>query len=266
MGLKAAEYYVRTYRDGDEEEILRLFEKCYGKYVGYVLRTPEYWRWCCLERPDVDARSVFLAVNRSNERIVGYSAVGKSGNIWELSVNQQGDSEEIAELLLNEASDWLVHMEASEINLHVPIHDEGIRAACRKLGFGECRAPGVFVSVLDFPRLIREMAMRQKDALKSMDGIVEFCLKDAPTWMSSRFGLRVDGGHVEIVEEVQKPTISVETDTVTLAEMLLQKKSLLSVLIRGKVRVRPFWRFWSFLKLFSVFNVEGWFTPLSDYG
>lgn len=267
LWLNVTEYYVRTFQDGDEEGILRVFEECYGKYVGYVVRTPEYWRWCCLDRPDVTAESVFLVVSRSNERIVGYSVVGKSGNIWELGVGREGDSEEIAELLLSKASDWLVRVGASQINLHAPIDDENIRVMCEKLGFDECRPPDVYVSVLDFQRLILWMLQRRNDELKSVEEVVEFRLKDAPTWVGNSFGLRIDDGSAEIVEVVGKPTISVETDTVTLAKMLLQKKSPLSALVRGKVKVKPFWRFRSFLKLFSVLSLEGsWFTPLSDYG
>lgn len=269
MGLVeqgTAEYKVRTFQDGDEVEILRIFEDCYYEYAGYVVRTPEYWRWCCLERPDVSRNSVFVVIDRL-ETPVGYAVVGKSGNVWELSVNKASNVEEIAKLLLKAAIDFTLKSGASSVSLHAPIEDEAIRAVCNKLGFDENKPPDVFVSVLDFKRLFLLLAKDQKEQLKQVNEDVEVRLRGAPTWMASRIGLKIRNGNVRILEEVQKPTVSIELDTITLSKLLLQQENSFFMWLRGRVSVKPFWKIRSVLKLFSLLNMKAsWFTPLSDYG
>ncbi|TET62287.1 hypothetical protein E3J49_08460, partial [Candidatus Bathyarchaeota archaeon] len=82
MSLEACKYKIRSFEDGDENEIVQLFDRIYSDYGGFTLKTPEYWRWCCLKRPDVEKEGVFV-VEDGDENVVGYAVVGGSGNIWE---------------------------------------------------------------------------------------------------------------------------------------------------------------------------------------
>lgn len=261
------EYSVRTFLEGDEEEILKLFESYHGRFVGFVLRTLEYWRWCCLDRPGVDADSVFVVVSGYDDGVVGYSVVGRSGNIWEMCVDRCDDSELIAELLLKRVVEWLTVEGASQINFQAPVDDESVRAVCDRLGFAEIRTPEVFVSVFDFEKLIFFLAKGCGGLLRSVDEVVEFQLKDAPDWIKDSFKLKFYNGQVEILDGSHESTISVETDTVTLSKILMQKTGLLSAFIHREVKVKPFWRLWGLSKLFSTLkSKELWFTPLSDFG
>jgi hypothetical protein len=262
-----AEYSVRTFLEGDEEAILRLFESYHGRFVGFVLRTLEYWRWCCLSRPGVDVDSVFVAVRGQDEGVVGYSVVGRSGNVWELCVDRCEDSELIAELLLKRVVEWLTVEGASQVNFQAPVDDDSVRAVCDKLGFAEIKAPDVFVSVFDFETLILSLAKGCQKELRSLDEVVEFRLIDAPNWIKDKFCLKFNDGHVEVLDGSQEVTVSVETDVVTLSRILLQKMGLFSAFIRGEVKIRPLRRFWCVSRLFSTLeSKELWFTPLSDFG
>jgi len=52
LSLEACKYKIRSFEDGDENEIVQLFDRIYSDYGGFTLKTPEYWRWGCLKRPD----------------------------------------------------------------------------------------------------------------------------------------------------------------------------------------------------------------------
>jgi len=62
LSLKACEYRVRGFEDGDEVEIVRLFDRVYAGYGGFTLKTPEYWRWCCLNASALIIHDICLHV------------------------------------------------------------------------------------------------------------------------------------------------------------------------------------------------------------
>src|SRR4030042_6661610 len=101
---------VRTFRNGDEPAIVELFNNVYRGYGGFVPRTVEYWRWCCLKRPDVERNGIFLAFD--SERLCGYLVAGSSGNIWEFCVAD--NDRDIAKTLLSEALDYLEKVRSEE--------------------------------------------------------------------------------------------------------------------------------------------------------
>ena len=65
-----ADYVIRNFVEGDEERIVKLFNEAYGNFSGYVPRTVEYWRWCCLKRPDVRKDGIFLLFNKVGFQMV----------------------------------------------------------------------------------------------------------------------------------------------------------------------------------------------------
>lgn len=260
-------YNIRTFQDGDEEGIVRLFEECFGGYGGYVLRTSEYWRWCCLERPDVEREGVFVVVRSFDEKVVGYAVVGKSGNVWELGYDRQDSEGEVVQLLLEAAVGYLAGLGASLVNVQVPLEDDFVREICGELGFAESRPPDVFLSVLDYRRLLLLLALERKKELEALDEDVEILLKDAPPWMMGKFGVSIRKGAVEALEEGKESTISVETDVFTLSSLLFGQASPFWSWVNRKVRVKPFWKIQSFVKLLSALSLKKrWFIPLSDYG
>lgn len=66
LSLEADAPEVRPYRDGDEAEILRLFEKVFG-----IRRPPEHWKWKFRDNPA--GRQILVATTRA-EGIVGQYA------------------------------------------------------------------------------------------------------------------------------------------------------------------------------------------------
>ena len=51
---------LRSYRPGDEPQIVKLWNDHYAGYAGLSTRTVEYWRWSILERPGLSPQDVLL--------------------------------------------------------------------------------------------------------------------------------------------------------------------------------------------------------------
>lgn len=267
MSLKACEYSVRSFEDGDENEIVRLFDRMCGGYGGSTLKTPEYWRWCCLERLDVERQGLFVVVD-GNQDVEGYAVVGRSGNVWELCYDSERDGEKIVSLLLDEAVRYLERVGATSITFNAPKQDLVLNQVCREVGFAVLPSLKMFLSVLNFRELISLLVNSKKEELiGGFDEAVLVKLKDAPFWINDTVFIRISREGVQVSDETHSSTIHVETDVITFSSLLFGVLSPFQSLIRLKLRVKPFWKTPTLLRLLSSLRVKAaWFFPLSDYG
>lgn len=68
------EFVVRTYQDGDEEGILRLFNEVFSEgNPSFVPRTPAHWRWQFADNPR--SHHTFVAVDEDGRIIGNYTAI-----------------------------------------------------------------------------------------------------------------------------------------------------------------------------------------------
>jgi hypothetical protein len=264
---EACEYKVRNFEDGDEIEIIRLFNRTYANYGGFVPRTPEYWLWCCLKRPDVEREGLFV-VTDENENIVGYAVVGRSGNVWELCYDPMREGEKILSLLLNESVCYVEKVGATSITFNAVTEDNATRQVCRNLGFATLPSPEMFLSILNFRELISLLVNSKKEGLmKKFDEVVLLKLNDAPFWVDSTIFIRIGQDGVHVGNETQSHTIYMETDITTFSSLLLGILGPFKSLISLRLKVRPFWKIPNLLKLLSAIQIKGkWFFPLSDHG
>jgi len=267
LSKKTCKYKVRSFEDGDEIEIVRLFDRMYANYGGFSLKTPEYWRWCCLGRPDVEKEGLFVVVD-GDEKLVGYAVVGRSGNIWELCYDPRSEGEEIVSLLLDEATCYLERAGATSITFNAPKEDYVVNRACRKVGFAAFPPPKMFLSILDFRKLLSLLVKGKKEKLMArFDEAVLVKLKDAPFWINDTIFIKISQEGVQVDYEPQSSTIQMETDIITFSSLLFGIVSPFQSLIHLKLRVKPFWKTPTLLKLLSSLRLKTtWFFPLSDYG
>src|SRR4030042_3751480 len=253
---------VRTFRDGDEPAIVELFNNVYSGYGGFVPKTVEYWRWCCLERPDVEKEGIFLAFD--GERLCGYLVAGSSGNIWEFCVAD--DDRDTAKTLLNEALGYLDKIGASSVSVHVP---NGARMVedLREAGFGEAFAARMFVTTLSPAALVQALVNPRKEVLmKKLDGEFGVQLRDVPYGASKEFSVKIHNASVEVEEGFPaKPSVIVELRFMDLLSVLFGGSSAGRLLLTGKMRVKPFRKSRTVLTLLSTIRLRSsWFFPLSD--
>jgi hypothetical protein len=259
------EYSARTFVRGDEVALTNLFNIANRNFAGFVPRTPEYWVWCCLNRPDVNEKSVVI-VNKGN-KVVGYAVVGKSGNVWELCYDSLYDGKTIVSKLLSWTLDYARSAGSDSVTLNAFEKDDVMRIACRELGFAEAPPELVYFSVLDLPSLICEI-FRARDVKPKIDGTFWFKLNNCPPWCDDNFGVKLENNEASSFEEAEdSPEVVVEADMTTLVACIFGTESILRAILASKVRFRPFWKALKFLKFFSVLRISSpWVLPRADIG
>jgi hypothetical protein len=266
--LETARFYIRGYRDGDEVEIVQLFNKAYADYGGYVRKTPEYWRWCCLQRPDVEKKGVFVATDQVTGEIRGYVVAGKSGALWELVCCPGENKEEIVTKLLDVATDYLERAGASSVNFTAPKTDLTIRKASKNRGFIESKPPKMFLSILNFQQIVSSIAKQNEDELKRRFAeILLIKIKDAPFWVSDTIYVQISRNEVKVEEKSLGSTIQLQTDYLTLCSLLFGTLSPFRALIRSRLEITPFLKTVNLLRMLSALQIKAqWSCQLSDYG
>jgi hypothetical protein len=259
-------YKVRNFRLGDEEAIVRLFGEAYGAYGGYVPRTVEYWRWSCLQRPDVKEDGVFMVSEDEGSDLLGYAVVGSSGNIWEFCVKD--GEKEAARVLLAEAVKYLEGVGVSSANVNVPCNAD-VAGVLVEAGFGEVPAERMFVTSLSPAMLIHAFVGSWKSReLGGSDDVLGFRLRDVPFGVGGEFSFRVHGGLAEVAEGFPSDaSVVVELGFMDFQSVLFDGSSAARLLLASKLHVKPFRKFGVALKFLNAIRLRcNWFFPLSDFG
>lgn len=259
-------YVSRTYKEGDEIELVQLFNRVYEDFAGFVPRTSEYWRWCCLSRPDVEAEGIVIVVD--GRKIIGYGVVGKTGNIWELCYDPAYNGEEIVSTILEWAVNYVKSVEGDSITLNASLNDHLLRDVCLRFGFAETRPPSMFLSVLDFPQFIHEILNLKKEKLRKYDEELLIKVRDSPSWYGGNITIKIRNGNVSVEGEINNdPVVVVEADVPTIVSCILGTTGILKAFFGLKLRVKPFWKSVKILKLFSLLRIKDpWFSPGADFG
>ena len=260
-------FSVRTFIDGDECQFVELFEKAYKEYAGYTRKTPQYWRWCCLERPDVEREGV-IVVLAMNNNVVGYVVAGRLGNLWELCYDPEKDGRVIVSLLLDRAEAYLESVGASSVTFAAPQRDTIIAELCWERGFVSSSPPNMFLGVLNVQTLVSALAEGNRNGLdKDFEESVLLRISDAPFWTDDEVSIRISPDSVRVENAPGVYTFEVETDYATFSSLVFGKMSPLSAFVRSRVKIRPTLKIRKALKLFSWLRVgEEWSFQLSDYG
>jgi hypothetical protein len=268
MRDETEEYATRTFEEGDETAVIKLLEKAYKNYGGYSRQTPESWRWCCLERPDVEKKGIIVALDQKNGKVVGYVVAGKSGNLWEIAYDPEEDGREIVSLLLDNAMAYLENAGASSINFNAPREDQIIKEVCTERGFALGLTPQMFLSILTFEALIGLLAKDNESELKSKyHETILIKTRDAPFWIKDTILLQVNRDGVKIDAASQSSSIRVEADYVTLSSLILRNISPFRAYVSSRLKIEPFRKVPTALKLLSCFRVgPKWSYQLSEYG
>jgi hypothetical protein len=259
-----SEYAARTYVQGDEIALVLLFNNEQANLAGFVPRTVEYWRWCCLQRPDVSEKGI-LVVEKEN-KIVGYVVVGKSGNIWELCYDSSHKAKTIVSKLLTWAEDYARSVGSNSIVLNAYVKDPLVREVCKGMDFAESPPELMFLSVLDLPQLMREVLQAKNLNLDSNE-VFWFNLKNCPTWCVDSFGLMLSKNDIVILEKpnhLSKVTIDVEMST--LVALIFGAKGVFRALFSSKIRFDHLWNVFKVIWFIRLIQVKSdWFTPRADF-
>lgn len=259
-------YYIRTYRQGDEKELTALFNDVYQDYAGFVPRTIEYWMWSILLRPDLSREGIAIVVNEG--QVVGYAAVEKSGNILEFCYDPNHDSKTIVSMLLDWCIDYVKTQGGSSVSFNVPAQDNLLRQVCRELGFTEEPFHSLFLRVFDFHQLLRRIVDQRGELEEHFDETILINLRKVPSWCDDHVVIRVQAGKMAVLtEKIGKPTIRIDSDISTFSSFIFGSTGIYRAIVKGQLKVRPFWKIPRSVKLFSLLQLEDpWYVPGADYG
>ena len=263
------EYLIRSFEEGDELSIVKLFDKAYQNYGGYTRKTPENWRWCCLQRPDVEKEGILLASSRDNNDIVGYVVIGRSGSLWEIAYDCDSNGKEITTLLLKQATAYLEKFGASSVNFAFPMKDSIMKEVCKELGFTSSLPPKMFVSILSLSNLLSLLANHTAEQLIKINESILITVTDSPSWIKSPILIQINYGKVTVKDQTIDPLPSIQlcTDYFTLAAILFGNRSALNAFFHSSLKIRPFSKIFTLLKLLSQMQIkDDWTFQLSDYG
>jgi hypothetical protein len=256
------EYVVRRFKDGDETAIVRLFNEVYEKFGGFLPRTVEYWRWCCLRRPDVVNDGIFLVCDHEMEKVYGYAVAGLNGNVWEFCAS--GDKERVASILLKEVVKYLEATDVSSVNINVP-DDEVFNRAFVQEGFARVPPERMFVSALSPRELLSAMVTGKK---VQFDEEIAFEFLNAPLGVEKVISVKIHDGQITVIGgSSQSATIVVRSAFTSFFSMLFGVSSLYWPFLVGKIRVSPFWKIGKVMSFVNAARLHvSWFWPMSDFG
>jgi putative sterol carrier protein len=256
------QYSIRPYRDGDEEEAARLFNQRYLAYGGFVPRTGEYWLWSCLHRPDVSREGIFFVSEDRTQRVCGYAAVGTTGDIWEFCADC--DEEHVSSMLLKEIARYIDSLGISSMNINVP-NDKILCKVLAQEGFSRVPADKMFVSTMSLVNLLSKLS-----ADKKLGGSKEinFMFDNVPFGVEKIVSVKVHDGEVSIAEGSSKSAnVTVKMEFASFLSILFGTANVRRELIRGKMRVKPFWKITKVTGFLHKIRLQNaWYWPLSDYG
>jgi len=261
--MQASEYNVRTYRDGDEVEFIKLFNESYQHYAGVVSRTVDDWLWSCKLRPTVDSEGILVA--EKNDEIVGYIVVGNLGEVYELCYNPAQNGWAIVSKLVERAIQHVVAKGGGRLILLAPSDDAIICGICKKFEFKESQLSDVSVTtlrVLNFPMLIKKIVDRKKREKIDFEDTFLIQLKDAPPG-DNLITVDTRGGLFLVKRgEIDNPRIKICTDTRTLTSLIFGELSVVNAILSLRLWVRPFRKLPKVLKLLSLLLLrETWYVP-----
>jgi hypothetical protein len=263
---QTGQYASRTYEKGDEKELVQLFNRVYGDFAGFVPRTPEFWLWCCLNRPDVEPEGILIV--DYGKKIIGYGVVGKTGNVWELCYDPEYDGETIVSTILEWTINYLQDTDVYSIYLNVPANDRLFRETCLKSGFAENCPPYMFLSVLDFPQFVYAIFNSNRLKLKKCSEQFVIKLRNTPSWSEGNITVKIRNGPVSVEEGLSKESgIVIDTDISTFVSCILGTRGLLKAFLTKKLRVKPFWRTFKIMKLLRLLRLKDpWYCSRADHG
>jgi len=266
-------YSLRTFREGEEERLAAFFNKTYEHYFGFVPRTPQYWKWSYLLQPDIHPEGIFIIEGIGDQEIKGYAVVRNSGVVCEICIHPGVDRDIIVSILLPKIESYARDQGAGHVLISVPPGDKTLSEWITKSGYGKYYNYMVGIP-LNFPELIRQiMEARLFSGLGKLKGKFLIHLsKDgrrfrSPSFLFDELFILIEEGKVCAEPDVKshQADFTIKMDVFTFTSIILGTKSILTTVLRGDIRVTPFWKFYKAVELLSLMVIPyPWYVPLGD--
>lgn len=244
---------IRHFREGDEHEMIAIFESLFRSFFGWRRKSPE--RWMKLRSPD----SIFVA--EDDEGIQGWSACFRQwvGLVCELHVRRSEKMRSIAKALLYSLEEHLLSIGEKEAHFWLSPVDEFSAELLLSEGYRFTEQRVFKVCILDLRKLLDALTplfnMRVERAPR-WEGVIQL---RTPTCQAS---LRVKGD--VSVEEGGKADVALFMPQDVLVRMLCGVVDTKEAFLEGVLSVEPKMDETMMAVLNSLFPKVPWHHPADD--
>jgi len=261
---------IRNYHSGDEQALVAMWNLAYACYGGYVSRSPEYWRWCILERPGVSPQD--LIILQCEGDILGYGVLGPKGAVLELTLDLKLSSrkrEKMATRLIM-ALEERSRIRGDEImHFKLPYTDEPVCRALKHAGYREERGESFTVAIVDVFSLLAKILCHRESRIPkgwSPTFLLEISSGNYRFPVYQRLRINIESRMVEKVDRMGVTAdYTVDTDLSTLTDIIFRRTTFDQALTTGGIIVHPTSGLWEVRTLVSLLTLESpWYTPHSD--
>ena len=263
---------VRSYRPGDETALVDLWARAYADYGGSVPKTPEYWRWCVLERPGLEAEDIVIL--EENRTVTAYgvlgqkdTSVGLGGTVLELAVEPSVSSKErarYASLLISVLEARSRERGDQVFEASVPSNEAALVRALTAAGFKAEKSDSLQLVIVDAAGLMRKILERRISELP--DTPVSFGLNFAKSEHRplplQRVRVELSPTSVHVEESKQRATCEVYTDLSSLLDIIFRRQDVDRVLRGGRIRAEPVDRTEALIAFLRLLVIRSnWYIP-----
>jgi acetyltransferase (GNAT) family protein len=238
--------FVRAYRAGDEGPIVELSNRALEPYAGWMPRTVEYWQWSILRRPGVSPEDVLVL--ESDERVVGYAAFLRDGNVLDFSVAADRACRKrraFIKQLIGALESSARARGCDRLSFWLPSCDQLVDEQLREAGYIVEKDQYFSLGILD-PRTLLQQLLSARQPLLPAGGPETFTLELAPgnypVLLASRLLIRlaprlsVD----DISEAGEYPSqCLIRLDLCALTELIFCGVPLTSLLSESRLTITP---------------------------
>jgi hypothetical protein len=267
--------YSRCYQPGDESILVTLWESAYARFGGYVPKTPDYWKWCVVERPGVETEDIIILEHK--KRIVAYAVLaqntgtnGNTGTILEFAVEPSLPVKSrrfITGRLVTEIEQRSRSRGDDLLDLTVPNDDVTTVNVLEQAGY-RSEALDIFqLVIVDLVLLLRI--------------ILDQHIKSMPPGIESSFRLALQPGYYrycpyQSVHIRLWPTLVIEdsesdadykiyTDMSVISDIIFRRSDFDCALGNKKIRIEPQDGTDAVRSLFELFTINSeWYLPTVD--
>jgi hypothetical protein len=260
---------VRSFKEGDEESLVSLFNQYYEEYAGHSERTLEHWKWACLSQPGIGKEGLYVA--EIDDSIVGYAAVRRPqtrGGVFyinELCYNRSRNRSDIALSLITEITLTADAKGSVGISIEAPYTDEVIRESCSLLNCTKSWGPkpSYAVVAIDLPELISRIILNSENQFLNKNSF-SIRITDIPE--PNIITVKSNQGKLSIMkgEKDQNSTL-IETDYATVNQIIFGSTSIIRSALNGQIKIKPRLRFFQATRILSKLKLKlPWFIPRTD--
>lgn len=262
---------TRSFRPGDVEDIVHLWERAYREYGGYVPRRPERWRWNVLDRPGTTDDDVRI-VEDADGRLRAYGVLDGNGMVLELAVDPLvGDAarRKLTRRLLSSLEERARDRGVDRLRGTVPLDDAPVCEAFREADYREERSEAlqlVFVDLIGFLRDVLEYRAERIPEGRRVDYRLE--LDPGAYRFAPHRQVHVSFTRPPVVTEAtgeEDPDCVLHAELPDLADVVFGRIPAEQAVAGGAIGVEPAGAVDDARTLLELLTVEArWFSPMAD--